>query len=118
MLLCARFNSLGRMHRVLQRGLCHTAVQPGRAEGMYGLTYLANGKCVASSSLARQCSRARSVMPHLPAEQASGSPPLGQLMGRLAGRVAVALWRLVQAHQIVQKVHLSSIGVTTASSKN
>ena len=57
-------------------------------------------------------------MPHLPAEEAPGSPPLRQLVGRLAGRVAVTLWRLVQAHQIIQKVHLSSMGVTTASSTN
>ena len=54
-------------------------------------------------------------MPHLPAEEAPGSPPLGQLMGRLAGRVAVIFWRLIQAHQIVQEVHLSSTGVTMAS---
>lgn len=49
-------------------------------------------------------------MPHLPAEEAPGSPPLGQLMGRLAARVAVTLWRLVQAHQIVQEIYLSSTG--------
>ena len=56
-------------------------------------------------------------MPHLPAEEAPGSPPLRQLMGRLAGRVALALWRLVHAHQIVQEVHLSSTGVSIFSSK-
>ena len=37
----------------------------------------------------------RPVRPHLPAEEAPGSPPLGQLMGRLAGRVAAALWRII-----------------------
>ena len=54
-------------------------------------------------------------MPHLPTEEAPSSPPLGQLMGRLAGRVAVTLWRLIQAHQIIQEVNLSSKGVTIAS---
>ena len=56
-------------------------------------------------------------MPHLPAEEAPGSPPLGQLMGRLAGRVAGTLWRLIQAHQIVQEVHLSSTGANNCLSQ-
>ena len=53
-------------------------------------------------------------MLYLPAEEATGSPPLGQLMGRLAGRVAATLSCLIQAHEIIQEVHLTSTGVTLA----
>ena len=52
---------------------------------------------------------ARGCEPRLPSEEAPGSAPLGQLVSRPARRVAVAVCILVQAHQIVQKVHLRSV---------
>ena len=52
---------------------------------------------------------------HLPAEQASGGTPLRQLMCGLAGRITVACGHLVQAHEIIQEVHLHAASIAKSA---